>query len=147
MRRLPRVAKRLLPLTCLLFACLLPPGCRHPAGGDWREYKIYCGMSRDSGTVTEAEWQRFCDECVSAEFPDGYTSVSAVGCWKSGDGDAPATMREDSRILVILAPSDAKEKVRRIAARYRSLFQQESVLVTTSPADAEFMERLFDFKE
>ena len=147
MRRLNRPPKQLLPFACLLFTCLLLIGCVHPAGGDWMEYKIFCGMSYGSGTVSEAEWQRFCDECVSAEFPDGYTTVSATGYWKPEDGNAPATMREDSRIIVILAPSDAREIVRRIAGQYRRLFHQESVLITTSPADAEFVEKGFDFVE
>ena len=131
-------AKRILPPTWLLCACLLLAGCCHPSGGDWREYKIFCGMSRDGGTVSEAEWQQFCDEYVSAEFPDGYTALEATGYWKS-EG-APATMREDSRLVLILAPSDAGEKVRRIAQQYRRLFQQESVLITTTPAEAEFVE-------
>ena len=138
MRRLNRHAKHLLPLACLLFACLLPAGCVHPAGGDWREYRIFCGMSHDSGTVSEAEFQRFCDEYVTAEFPNGYTTLRATGYWKSDE--APVTMREDSRIIVILASSDVKEKVRRIAQQYRCLFHQEAVLIVTSPADAEFVE-------
>jgi len=143
--RLPRLsAKRILPPAWLLCACLLLAGCCHPACGDWREYKIFCGMSRDGGAVSEAEWQRFCDEYVSAEFPDGYTALEATGYWKSED--APATMREDSRILVILAPSGAGEKVRRIAQQYRRLFQQESVLVTASPSDAVFFDAFFDEK-
>ena len=33
---------------------------------------------------------------------------------------------------------------RRIAQQYRELFHQESVLVTTSPADAEFVEAASD---
>ena len=135
-------AGRILPPAWLLCACLLLAGCCHPACGDWREYKIFCGMSRDGGAVSEAEWQRFCDEYVSAEFPDGYTALEATGYWKSED--APATMREDSRILVILAPSGAREKVRRIAQQYRRLFQQESVLVTASSSDAVFFDANFD---
>lgn len=131
-------AKRLLPLACLFCACLLLAGCMHPVSEDWREYKIFCGMSYNNGTVSEAEWQQFCDECVTAEFPDGYAVLSATGYWKSDD--APATMREDSRIIVILAPSDAREKVRRIARQYRLLFHQESVLVATSQTDAEFVD-------
>lgn len=131
-------AKRLLFLACLFFSCLLPAGCRvHPGNGDWREYRIFCGMSHNDGTVSEAEWQQFCSEYVSAEFPDGCTALKATGYWKSED--APDPICEDSRIIVILAPSGAKEKVRRIASQYRRLFHQESVLVTTSPADAEFV--------
>ena len=137
MRRLNSSVKRILPLACLCFACLLT-GCVHSVSEDWREYKILCGMSHNNGTVSEEEWQQFCDEYVTAEFPDGYTALSAIGYWKSDD--APAAMREDSRIIVILAPSDAREKVRRIAQQYRLLFHQESVLITTSPTDAEFVE-------
>ena len=98
-------------------------------------------MSRGNEAIPEADWERFCDEYVTAEFPDGYTSLHATGYWKSGD--AP-TMREDSRILVILAPAGTKEKVRRIARQYRRLFHQEAVLVTTSPTDAEFVEAASD---
>ncbi len=140
MRQLNLPAKWLLPLACLLFTCLLPAGCVHSAGGDWMEYRIFCGAP-ESGTISEAEWRQFCDEHVTAEFPDGYTVLEATGYWKSGD--ASETLREDSHIIVILAPSDAGEKVRRIARQYRLLFQQESVLVTASPADAEFVESSF----
>lgn len=98
---------------------------------------IWNEVVRD-GIASEAEWEQFCDEYVTAEFPDGYTTIRATGYWKSEESSA--TMREDSRIIVILASSDAKEKVRRIARQYRSLFQQEAVLIVTSPADAEFVE-------
>lgn len=135
------VKQRLLPV-CLsfVFLCLLSAGCCHPERGEWREYRIFCGMSYGSGTVSEAEWQRFCDEYVSAEFPDGYTTLAATGYWRSEE----APMREDSRIIVILAPTDAKEKVRRIARQYRRLFHQESVLVATSPAEADFLDAVFE---
>lgn len=142
MRRFNLPAKRLLPLACLLFVCLLPAGCVHTPDGDWREYRIFCGMSHSGGTVSEAEWQQFCEEYVIGEFPDGCTVLDATGYWKSED--APAAMREDSRIIVILAPTDAKEKVRQIARQYRQRFHQESVLVTTSPAGAEFIDVNFD---
>jgi len=129
-------------LSFLFLASLLLTGCRCSLNGDWREYRIFCGMSQSDGIISEAEWEQFCNEYVSAEFPDGYTTLRATGYWKSGE--APVTMREDSRIIVILASSDANEKVRRIARQYRSLFQQETVLIVTSPADAEFVEASFD---
>jgi len=95
-------------------------------------------MSQNDGTVSESEWEQFCDQYVTAEFPEGYTTMRATGYWKSDD--ASVTIREDSRIIVVLASSDAKERVRRIAQRYRCLFQQEAVLIMASPADAEFVE-------
>ena len=132
----------------LFFAIIIVAGgCFSPACGDWREYRIFCGMSGNNGAVSEADWQQFCDEYVTAEFPSGYTTLAATGYWKSDDD--PATMREESRVIVILAPSDsdAGEKVRRIARQYRRLFHQESVLVTTSPADAEFVDAIFEEKQ
>ena len=129
-------------LSFLFFSSLLLTGCRCSLSGDWREYRIFCGMSQSDGIVSEAEWEQFCDEYVTAEFPDGYTTIRATGYWKSDE--APVTMREDSRIIVILASSDAKEKVQRIARQYRTLFQQEAVLIVTSPADAESVEASSD---
>ncbi len=125
-------------VSLLLGACLLLTGCICASHEDWREYKVFCGMSRSGGAVTDAEWEQFCDRYVTAEFPDGYTTMRATGSWKPEN--APAAMREDTRVIVVLAPSGAKEKVRRIARQYRRLFRQESVLIVTSPADAESVE-------
>lgn len=136
------LAKWLFPASLLFAACLLLAGCCHSTGGDWREYKVFCGMTYHNGTVSEAEWQQFCDEYVTTEFPDGYTALAATGYWRQED--TAAAKREDAHIIMILASSDAKEKVRRIAQQYRELFHQESVLVTTSPADAEFVEAASD---
>lgn len=122
----------------LFAACLLLTGCCCTSRENWREYRIFCGMSQSDGAASEAEWEQFCEDCVTAEFPDGYTTLKATGHWKSDD--APVTMREDSRIIVVLAPSDAKDKVRRVAHQYRQLFNQEAVLIVTSPAEAEFVD-------
>ena len=124
-------------ISFLLVTCLLFTGCCCTTHEDWREYRIFCGMSHNNGVVSEAEWEQFCEDYVTAEFPEGYTTMRATGYWKSDD--APATMREDSRIIMVMASSDAKENVRRIAQQYRRLFNQEAVLIVTSPADAEFV--------
>ena len=55
-------------------------------------------------------------------------------------GSAATTERENSRVLLIVAPADAKDKVLTIARRYREQFQQEAVLVVTSAGDAIFVE-------
>ena len=60
-------------LSCLLALCLAFAGCVHRVDGGWREFKVFCGMSCQGGEVTEADWRRFCDEHVTAAFPDGYT--------------------------------------------------------------------------
>ena len=120
----------------LFAACLLLTGCFCASRGDWREYRIFCGMSHSDGIVPDAEWEEFCDKYVTAEFPDGYTTMRATGYWKSEE--TSATIREETRVIVVLAPSDAKEKVRRIAQQYRRIFNQEAVLIVTTPADVTF---------
>ena len=124
-------------LPCLLAVCLMLSSCVHCTDAGWREYKVFCGMSFEGGEVTEADWRRFCDECVTKAFPDGYTSFDATGYWK---GSANTTARENSRLLLIVAPADAKEKVLSIAKQYRERFHQEAVLVMTSQGEAIFVE-------
>ena len=126
-----------LMLSCLLGVCVAVSGCMHCANVGWREYKVFCGMSFKGGEVSEEAWRRFCDEHVTTAFPDGYTSIEATGCWK---GSATTTERENSRVLLIVAPADAKDKVMAIARQYRKQFQQEAVLVVTSVGDALFVE-------
>ena len=93
-------------------------------------------MSFHDGEITEADWQNFCDEHVTPAFPDGYTSVGATGYWR---GDADGTSRENSRVLIIVAPADAKDKVLSIAREYREQFHQEAVLVVSSAGEAIFV--------
>ena len=124
-------------LICVLALSLTFSGCVHCTDAGWREYKVFCGMSFKDGEVTEADWRRLCDEHVTTAFPDGYTAFEATGYWK---GSAATTERENSRVLLIVAPADAKDKVLTIARRYREQFQQEAVLVMTSAGDAIFAE-------
>ena len=121
----------------LLVVCLAFASCVHRNALAWNEYKVFCGMSFQGGEVTEEEWQRFCDEQVTPAFPDGYTSFEATGYWKS---TATATARENSRVLLIVAPAHAKDKVLSIAREYREQFHQEAVLVVTTAGEATFVE-------
>ena len=102
----------------------------------YREYKIYCGMTSKQGEVSEEAWARFCDRHVSAAFPDGCTVVDAAGFWRSGPG---TTAKERSKVILIVAPADAREKVRSLAERYRGEFAQETVLISVSDAEMELV--------
>lgn len=124
-------------LAVLLTISLAFIGCAHVQPTAWREYKVFCGMSGQNGDVTEADWRRFCDEHVTTAFPYGYTSFEAIGYWK---GSATATARENSRVLLIVAPAETQGKVLALARKYREMFHQEAVLVVTSPGDAIFVE-------
>ncbi|MBR5680723.1 MAG: DUF3574 domain-containing protein, partial [Clostridia bacterium] len=74
-----------------------------------------------------AAWKRFCDQHVSAAFPDGYTVLDATGYWRSA--------RERSKVILIVAPADAREKVLSVARQYRKDFDQSVVLVSCSEAE------------
>ena len=125
-------------LAFMLGICIAFSSCAHCSETAWREYKVFCGMSFKGGEVTEDAWRRFCDEHVTSAFPDGYTSFEAIGYWK---GSSAVTLRENSRVLLIVAPADAGDKVMSIARKYRELFQQEAVLVLSSAGDAIFVEK------
>ena len=89
-------------------------------------------MSSKHGEVSEDAWQRFCDKHVSAAFPDGYTVLDATGYWRSG---TDAAAKERAKVILIVAPADAREKVLSVARQYRKDFDQSVVLVSCSEAE------------
>jgi len=141
-RQYPQAVKpcesfRGIALIVLLAISLAFIGCAHVQPPAWREYKIFCRTSGQNDDVTEANWWRFCNENVPTAFPDGYTSFEAIGNWK---GSVTSTARENSRVLLIVAPAEAKGKVLVLSRKYRELFHQEAVLAVTSPGNAFFVE-------
>ena len=122
---------------CLLAACFVLAGCAANKRAEWREYKVYCGLSSQNGEVSEAAWARFCDDRVSAAFPDGYTVIDAAGYWRP---KPDTTSRERAKIILIVAPAAAREKVLTVARRYREQFGQSCVLVSASDAEADFVQ-------
>ena len=126
--------KKTIRLFAILFwflCTLLFSGCVVGSVSAWREYKVFCGMSSKNGEVSEAAWTRFCDKHVSAAFPDGYTVLDATGYWRSGS----ETAEERARIILVIAPADAREKVLSVARQYQKEFDQEAVLISTSEAE------------
>ena len=123
---------------CLLLLCgMFFSGCAAGNASAWREYKVFCGMSSKNGDVSEEAWKRFCDEHVSAAFPDGYTVLNAAGYWRSGPD---ATSEERSRVILIVAPAAVRDKVLSIARQYQRDFGQSSVLVSCSGTEMELVQ-------
>ena len=121
----------------LLAVCLLFCGCASSQVDAWQEYKVFCGMSSQSGEVSEKAWEDFCNKHVSAAFPDGYTVIDATGYWRSASA---GTEKERSKIILILAPADARSKVLSVADQYRRQFAQEVVLISTSEVKTDFVQ-------
>ena len=120
---------RIFGICCLLLCGALFSGCAAGKVSAWREYKVYCGMSLKHGEVSEAAWQRFCDKHVSEAFPDGYTVLDATGYWRSA--------KERSKVILIVAPAAAREKVLSVARQYRKEFDQDAVLISSSEAETD----------
>lgn len=107
---------------------LLLAGCA--SSPSWMEYQIFCGQSFDAGrqTIPASEWEKFCDEVVAREFPNGFTICDADGRWLH-EGKIP--VREKNKILLIVTSEDEKSSaaIHRITEQFRIRFQQESVLL------------------
>ncbi len=127
-------AIRILSVAALLLCAMLLTGCVVGNASAWREYKVLCGMSSKNGEVSEDAWKRFCDKHVSAAFPDGYTVLDATGYWRSGQN---ATAKERSKVILVIAPADAREKVLSVARQFQKEFSQEFVLISSSDAEME----------
>ena len=91
-------------------------------------------MSSKNGEVSEEAWKRFCDRHVSAAFPDGCTILDATGYWRSGPD---TTAKERAKVILVIAPAAARDKVLSIARQYRKEFDQGSVLVSSSDAESD----------
>lgn len=88
---------------------------------------LFFGLNRPGGTVSPEEFQRFVDAEVTPRFPEGLSVFDLRGQYRGRDGEIT---REASRLLTLFLPSDAPrhDAVEEIRARYKALFEQESVL-------------------
>lgn len=125
---------RILWICGFLLCGVLLPGCAAGNTSALREYKVFCGMSSKNGEVSEEAWKRFCDRHVSAAFPDGCTILDATGYWRSGPD---TTAKERAKVILVIAPAAARDKVLSIARQYRKEFDQGSVLVSSSDAESD----------
>lgn len=81
--------------------------------------------------VTAAEWNDFLKRTVTPLFPDGFTVYDAYGQWQSPQSHAVS--RDPTKVMVIATTdsSEVRAKVAEISGKYRQLFHQESVGVTS----------------
>lgn len=101
---------------------------------------LYFGASMPDGArVTAQEWGRFVTREIAPRFPAGFTVTRSTGQWQMADGEI---VREPTRVVTIVYPETLREptdqSVRRIIARYRETFRQESVMRATSVVDVTF---------
>jgi hypothetical protein len=92
---------------------------------------LYFGTSRPKGSVSELEWQLFLRDEVTSRFPDGLTVWDAEGQWRTNGGSID---HERSKVLLLVHADTpaARESVQLLIARYRTMFDQQSVLWETA---------------
>jgi Protein of unknown function (DUF3574) len=88
--------------------------------------------------ISPAAWRGFLSHDVTQRFPDGFTVFDAIGQWR--DPKTRAVGREHTKVLEIATSDtpDVRSKIEDIAARYRTLFHQQSVGIVTMPGCARF---------
>jgi Protein of unknown function (DUF3574) len=105
------------------------PTCQASAASQVRT-TLYFGLGKPKGMVSELEWQLFLRDEVTPRFPQGLTVWDAAGQWQS-KGEIG---HERTKVLLLVHPDAraAHDAVQAVIARYRALFQQESVLWETA---------------
>jgi Protein of unknown function (DUF3574) len=107
-----------------------PRASKRLVGERFVRTELFFGSVRPDGQVTEAEFKRFLDQCVTPRFPDGLTVLmGALGQFRGADG---VPVEERSMLVILLYPDEARHessgKIEEIRDAYKQIFQQESVL-------------------
>ena len=108
---------------------------------EWLETKLFMGLSRSGGAaVSRREWDEFVTDNFVASFPQGFTIVETTGYWQ--DRVTKSTVYENGKQVVILheATTDNETMINEIAEQYRSRFDQQSVLISSSKTKVRFCE-------
>ncbi len=132
----------LTPLRFLLLAAIA--GCasterlpcssnEHPVVLD----SLYFGAAHPSGIVTPDEWATFLQDTVVPHFPEGLTTWTASGQWRTSAG----SLEQETSYVLQLAHAENQEKdraIHHITRTYKSRFRQEAVLRIRSQACGSF---------
>jgi hypothetical protein len=88
--------------------------------------------------VSEAQWGRFVGREISPRFPDGLTVLDAKGEWR--DTARKTLVHEPSKVVEIVLPGKPEdgERLKEIAAAYKSRFRQQSVGIVVRSACVSF---------
>lgn len=102
-------------------------------------FDLFFGRSvAGRGDVSEREWQRFLDDTVTANLPNGYSVHEGYGAWMSPV--SRETIREQSYQLRVALPdsADSLAAVDRIRSRYQGRFRQDQVGMIVTQACGTF---------
>ncbi|MEA5570032.1 DUF3574 domain-containing protein [Calothrix sp. UHCC 0171] len=100
--------------------------------------ELYFGLSKPEGkVVSELEWQRFLNNVISPRFREGFTVMNANGQYLSRNGKL---IRENTKLVILIHQKHSTKnvQVQEAIAKYKQMFQQESVLRVTSNVKLSF---------
>jgi hypothetical protein len=100
--------------------------------------ELYFGLSKPGGKIiSEAEWQQFLNNVITPRFREGLTVMNADGQYLSQNGKL---ITEKTKLVILIYESNTVKnfQVREMVAKYKQIFQQESVLRTTSNVKLSF---------
>jgi hypothetical protein len=98
-------------------------------------FRIYCGLDT-KGRLTLDQARETALGLACDYFPHGHTIIEATGRWQQDN--APVT--EPTIIIEVLTTyANEEAKVRNLAGGYKALAFQESVLITKTAIDADFV--------
>jgi len=135
---------RLIVALCLiggLGACTAQTdsSCGPGSGSPVAVFTLFFGKAiSERDDLTEKEWQIFLATTVTANLPDGYTSLDAIGGWL--DPVTHKTIKEGAKVLLVALPEvpASLAAIDRVRTAYRIKFQQQLVGMTVQHACGEF---------
>jgi len=113
--------------------------CAPGVGSPVAVFTLFMGESiPNRGDLTEAEWQTFLDDTITAALPNGFTVFDATGGWMNPV--THKTIRENTKVLLVALPAAPASltAINRIRTAYQMRFQQQLVGMTVQQGCATF---------
>lgn len=107
------------------------PGSPNTLPSQWLRTELHLPI------VDAEDWEAFLAERVAPRFPGGFTVFDVRDQWRTPQGEVRGL---PIRLLVILHPPthEAEQAIEALRGEYRSLFQVDSVLRSSTPAIVSF---------
>jgi hypothetical protein len=100
--------------------------------------EMFFGLSKGQAeTITASDWNKFVDSVITPKFPNGLSIYDASGQWKDSTG---TIIKEGTKVVLIVSENNDKvfSSIDEIRTAYKKQFDQESVMLIFSCADARF---------
>lgn len=104
--------------------------------GNYVKTELFFGLSDGTIEITENQWVEFKNEYLNKRF-SGYTETPCNGFWTN---EKNITLQEKCKMITYLNTGSKKDSsaVAQVIARYKVIFNQESVLKIETAVNASF---------